>query len=44
VLDNVPPGKHTLKIWHEALGTVTREVTVGDNDTKGVIIEMGKKQ
>jgi len=43
VLDNVPPGTHTLKVWHEALGTVTREVTVGDKDTKGVIIEMGKK-
>ena len=43
VLDNVPPGKHTLKIWQETLGTLTREVTVGDKDTTGVTIEMGKK-
>jgi len=43
VLDNVPPGKYTLKIWQETLGTVTREVTVGDKDTTGVTIEMGKK-
>ncbi len=42
-LDNVPPGKYTLKIWQETLGTVTREVTVGDNDTAGVTVEMGKK-
>jgi plastocyanin len=43
VLDNVPPGKYTLKIWQEALGIVTREVTVGDKDTTGVTVEMGKK-
>jgi len=42
-LDNVPPGKYTLKIWQEVLGTVTREVTVGDKDTTGVTVEMGKK-
>jgi plastocyanin len=43
VLDNVPPGKYVLKIWQEILGTVTREVTVGDKDTTGVTVEMGKK-
>jgi plastocyanin len=43
VLDNVPPGKYTLKIWQETLGTVTREVTVGDKDTTGITVEMGKK-
>lgn len=42
-LDSVPPGKYTLKIWHETLGTVTREVPVGDKDTTGVTVEMGKK-
>jgi len=42
-LDNVPPGKYTLKVWHEVLGTVTREVTVGDKDTTGVTVEMRKK-
>jgi plastocyanin len=43
VLDNVPPGKYTLKIWQEALGTVSRDVTVGDKDTTGVTVEMSKK-
>lgn len=43
VLDNVPPGKYTLKVWQELLGTVTRDVTVGDKDTTGVTVEMGKK-
>lgn len=42
-LENVPPGKYTVKVWQELLGTVTREVTVGDKDTTGVTIEMGKK-
>ena len=42
-LDNVPPGKYTLKIWQEVLGTVSRDVTVGDKDTTGVTVEMGKK-
>ncbi len=42
-LDNVPPGKYTLKVWQELLGTVTSEVTVGDKDTTGVTVEMGKK-
>ena len=42
-LDNVPPGKYTLKVWQESLGTVTRDVTVGDKDTTGVTVEMGKK-
>jgi len=43
VLDNVPPGKYTLRIWQETLGAVAREVTVGDSDTTGVTVEMGKK-
>jgi plastocyanin len=42
-LDNVPPGKYTLKIWQEILGTVTSDVTVGDRDTTGLTVEMGKK-
>ena len=43
VLDNVPAGKYTLKVWQEALGTVTHDVTVGDRDATGVTVEMGKK-
>jgi len=43
VLENVPPGKYALKVWQELLGTTTREVTVGDKDTTGVTVEMGKR-
>ncbi len=42
-LNNVPPGKYTLKIWHELLGTVTRDVTVNDKPATDVTVEMGKK-
>ncbi|GMR13173.1 MAG: hypothetical protein BMS9Abin29_1375 [Gemmatimonadota bacterium] len=27
-LENVPPGTFTMQVWHERLGTLTREVTV----------------
>jgi len=43
VLDNVPPGKYTLQIWQESLGTVTREVTVGDTSAATVTVEMSRK-
>lgn len=42
VLDNVPPGRYTLQIWQETLGTVTRDVTVGDGVT-AVTVEMREK-
>jgi plastocyanin len=41
-LDNVPPGKYTLNVWHETLGTVTKDVTVGDTDAT-TVIEIGRK-
>jgi plastocyanin len=41
-LENVPPGKYTLKVWQELLGTTSREVTVGDKDLTGVTVEMKK--
>ncbi len=28
-IGNVPPGKYRLRMWQEALGQTTREVTVG---------------
>jgi plastocyanin len=34
VLAGVPPGTYTLSIWQEALGTSSREVTVGAEDTR----------
>jgi len=41
-LDNVPPGKYTLNIWHETLGTVTKDVTVGETDAT-TVIEVGRR-
>jgi plastocyanin len=37
VLSGVPPGTYTLSIWQEALGTSTREVTVGAEDARVTI-------
>ena len=42
-LNNVPPGKYTLQVWQESLGTVTKEVTVGDKAVTTVTVEMSKK-
>jgi plastocyanin len=41
-LNNVPPGKYTLSVWQETLGTLTKDVTVGDADAT-VVIEMGRR-
>ena len=41
-LDNVPRGKYTLNVWHETLGTVTKDVTVGDGDAT-TVIEIGRR-
>jgi len=41
-LNNVPPGKYTLTVWQETLGTLTKDVTVGDADTT-VVLEMGRR-
>ena len=41
-LNNLPPGKYTLSVWQERLGTVTRDVTVGDTDAT-VVIEVGRR-
>lgn len=42
VLGNVPPGRYTLRVWQESLGTVTKDVTVGDGVT-AVTVEMTRK-
>jgi len=39
-LDSVPPGKYTLKVWHERLGTTSREVTVNGGGTVTADVEM----
>jgi len=42
ILDHVPPGEYTLQLWQESLGTVTKEVTVRDEATTTVTVEMSK--
>jgi plastocyanin len=42
VLDNVPPGRYTAHVWHESLGTVQRDLAVGDG-TVTVTVEMSGK-
>jgi hypothetical protein len=39
-LTGVPPGDHKLKIWHEALGEQTVDVTVAAGETATVEIEL----
>ena len=39
---NVPPGKHTIEVWHEVLGKQTREVEVKPGLTAKVSIEIKK--
>ncbi len=36
-IPNVPAGKYTLQLWHETLGTRSREVVVGGQDAKVTI-------
>ena len=33
-IKNVPPGKYTLKLWHESLGEESRKIVVEDGVTK----------
>ena len=42
-LDNVPPGAYTLQLWQESLGTVTQDVTVKDEASTTVRVEMRQK-
>ncbi len=42
-LNNVPPGKYTLHVWQESLGTVAKEVTVSSEDVANVTLEMTRK-
>jgi plastocyanin len=42
-LDNVPPGQYTLQVWQESLGTVTQDVTVRDEASTTVTVEMRQK-
>jgi hypothetical protein len=40
--DALPAGRYTLRLWHETLGTATREVTVPATGTTQVPVEMAR--
>lgn len=42
VIEKVPPGKYTLQLWQETLGTTTQEITV-TGDSTSVAVRMQKK-
>jgi plastocyanin len=41
-LENVPPGTYTLRVWHESLPVVKKDVTVSDG-VAAVTVEMTRK-
>lgn len=41
-IENVPPGKHKLEVWHETLGKQEKEVEVKAGQTVKVAFEMKK--
>ena len=41
-IENVPPGKHTVEVWHETLGKQTKDVEVKAGQTAKVSFEMKK--
>jgi plastocyanin len=38
--DNLPPGRYRLQIWHERLGTVTKDITVPDKGSATLNVEL----
>lgn len=40
---DVPPGNHTIEVWHETLGKVTKTVAVKAGEEAKVNIEMSRK-
>lgn len=42
-IDNVPPGKHKVEVWHETLGKMTKEVEVKAGAPTKVTFELAKK-
>jgi len=41
-IENVPPGKYAVEVWHETLGKQSKEVEVKAGQTTKVAIEMKK--
>jgi len=42
-IENIPAGDHTIEIWHETLGKITKTVSVKDGEEARVTIELAKK-
>ncbi len=42
-ITDVPPGTHTIEVWHETLGKVTKTVTVKAGEETKINIELAKK-
>lgn len=42
-LDKVPAGKYTVEVWHEKLGTQTKEVTVAPGKAADLNVELAAK-
>ena len=38
--DNLPPGKYRLQIWHERVGTVSKEVSVAEKGSTPLSVEL----
>ena len=43
-LEKLPPGEYTIEAWHEAYGTKTQTVTVGDGETKEIAFSFSKSK
>ncbi|WP_413287730.1 urate hydroxylase PuuD [Bdellovibrio sp. HCB337] len=41
-IKNLPPGNYTLELWHETLGTQTKEITVADHGKLDLEITFSK--
>lgn len=42
-IDEVPPGKYTLRVWHESLGKQDKEVTISGGQTATVDFQLSKR-
>jgi plastocyanin len=43
LLRGLPPGRYTLKVWQERLGTTSKDVVVGDQDQTPATLEMAAR-
>ena len=43
LIRDVPPGSYKLRVWQEALGTTTKDITIGPDDLSGVTVPIRGK-